>query len=69
MAVFTLGIGIVAAAVLTPLMSIMLFGVGTMDPIHVACVTILLTTFALAACCIPTRRAMRTDPMFALRYE
>jgi hypothetical protein len=34
-AVFTLGIGIVAAAVLTPVMSIMVFGVGTMDPIHV----------------------------------
>lgn len=62
-------VGLIAAAGLTRLIKSMLFGVSTTDPVTFAGVAILLTTVAFLACYLPTRRAMRVDPIESLRYE
>ena len=69
MALIGVAIGIAAALGLTRLMANQLFGVSAHDPLTFAGVALLLIIVAVAACYIPARRAMRVDPMIALRHE
>ena len=62
-------LGIGAAMGVTRFMTSMLYNVRSYDPATIAGVAILLTLVAFAACVIPARRAMRVDPMVALREE
>ncbi|HEX5424098.1 MAG TPA: ABC transporter permease [Candidatus Acidoferrales bacterium] len=64
-----IAIGVAGALGLTRLMSSLLFEVTPTDPATFTSVAILLGTVALLACYIPARRAMRVDPMTALRHE
>jgi predicted permease len=67
--VIGLGLGILAALGLMRVLVSLLFDVRAYDPSTYTAVTLLLTAVALLACYIPARRAMRVDPMVALRYD
>jgi putative ABC transport system permease protein len=69
LAVVGLAAGIVGAVALTRLMTKLLFGVAPNDPAALSVVVLLMLAVVLLACLIPARRAMRVDPMVALRHE
>jgi putative ABC transport system permease protein len=69
MATAGVALGLVASLGLTRLMTSMVFGVSVTDPLTYAAVVVILLAVAVLACWIPARRAMRVDPMVALRYE
>ena len=62
-------IGLPVAFAVTRLMQGLLFGVTSADPVVFLCVPALLLAIAAVACYIPARKAMRVDPVVALRYE
>ncbi len=71
MAMAGVGIGLVGALLSTWVLTRqqMLYGVDARDPLTLAVVSVVLMAISLAACWVPAWRAMRTDPLVALRYE
>ncbi len=62
-------VGIVLSGAVSGVLSSMMFGLGTRDPIAFACVPLFLLTVASVATLIPARRALQVDPIVALRHE
>ncbi len=69
LAIIGIAFGLVGAFGLTRLMTTMLFGVEPTDPATFVSIAALLSGVALVACYIPGRKAMKVDPLVALRYE
>jgi putative ABC transport system permease protein len=69
LAAIGVALGVLSALAVTRLVSSLLFATSPNDPATFICVTVLLLLVAVAACYIPARRAMRVDPIDALRYE
>ncbi len=64
-----IGIGLAGAYAASRLMVSLLFGVTPTDPVTFLGIALLLALVALAACLVPARRAMRIDPITALKYD
>ena len=61
--------GVAAAYGLARLLASLIFGVTTQDPVTFAAIPLALIASAALAIYIPARRAIRIDPLVALRYE
>ena len=64
-----LGAGFIAALAVTQVMESLLFGLSPRDPVTLFAVSLLLAAVALLACWLPARRAIRVDPLLALRSD
>jgi putative ABC transport system permease protein len=64
-----IGLGLAAGAGAAQLLRSLLFGVSALDPIAFGVAALLFAVVSLAASYLPARRAMRVDPMIALRAE
>jgi len=64
-----LAIGLVGALALGQVISHLLFGISSTDPLTFVTVSLLLIAVSLVACCLPARRAMSVEPIAALRQE
>jgi putative ABC transport system permease protein len=62
-------IGLATAFVLTRVMASLLFGISATDPLTFITISLVLLAVAMLASYIPSVRAMRVDPMVALRYQ
>jgi len=61
--------GLAGAAAASQAIAAMLFGVSPLDPVTYLGVIVLLAAMSVIACGVPALRAMRVDPIVALRYE
>jgi putative ABC transport system permease protein len=64
-----LGAGLIVAFIVSQIINSLLYQVSATDPLTYLVVSLLLAAVALVACYIPARRAMKVDPMTALRVE
>jgi putative ABC transport system permease protein len=62
-------IGLALSLLVTPMLSSLLFGIRSTDILTFVAVALFLSVVGLLACCIPAWRAIRVDPIVALRYE
>jgi predicted permease len=69
LALWSVAFGSIASLALTRLMVGLLFGISASDPFTFVAVAILMVSVGMLACYVPARRAMRVDPIVALRYE
>jgi putative ABC transport system permease protein len=66
---FGIGVGLLFAWLMTRFMSGLLYGVSSTDPVTFLTAPLLVITVATVACYFPARRAVRVDPLVALRSD